>query len=148
MRLLPAIALCAAAALTANTLPANAQDVHSNVVTVITSDNAQTQLMGMVLTMQSLKAGATAYMLLCGPGGDLALKDAPGAVTAAQPPMGMSPQSLMQKIIEAGGTVEVCALYLPGKAADANVLLDGITVAKPPEMAARLMAKDARVLSF
>ena len=143
MRLLPTLALCAAAA-----LPAAAQDSHTNLVTVITSENAQTQLMGMVLTMQSIKAGAQAHMLLCGPGGDLALREAPEAATTAQPPMGMSPQGLMQKIMEAGGTVEVCALYLPGKGVDATVLLDGIAVATPPAMAALLMAKDARVLSF
>nr|WP_243405024.1 hypothetical protein [Pelagivirga sediminicola] len=117
-------------------------------VTVITSENAQSQLMGMVLTMQSIKAGASAHMLLCGPGGDLALKDAPEAATAAQPPMGMSPQGLMQQIMQAGGTVEVCAIYLPGKGADASVLLDGITAAAPDAMAARLMAPMTRVLSF
>ncbi len=148
MRLLPALALCTATALSVTALSANAQDAHSNLVTVITSENPQTQLMGMVLTMQSLRAGATAHMLLCGPGGDIALKDAPETATSAQPPMGMSPQALMQKIIEAGGTVEVCALYLPGKGGDAGILLDGITAAKPDDMATRLMAKDARILSF
>ena len=143
MRFLPTIALCTAAA-----LPAAAQEAPNQLVTVITSENAQTQLMGMVLTMQSVRAGAQAHMLLCGPAGDLALKAAPEAATAAQPPMGMSPQGLMQKIMETGAKVEVCALYLPGKGADTTVLLDGITVAAPSAMAALLMSKDTRVLSF
>ncbi|WP_272008418.1 hypothetical protein [Roseovarius sp. ZX-A-9] len=143
MRFLPTIALCTAAA-----LPAAAQEAPNQLVTVITSENAQTQLMGMVLTMQSVRAGAQAHMLLCGPAGDLALKAAPEAATTAQPPMGMSPQGLMQKIMETGAKVEVCALYLPGKGADTTVLLDGITVAAPSAMAALLMSKDARVLSF
>ncbi|HEY9039377.1 MAG TPA: hypothetical protein VIN05_10610 [Roseovarius sp.] len=143
MRILPILAVCTAAA-----LPAAAQDRPGDLVTVITSENAQTRLMGMVLTMQSIKAGASAHMLLCGPGGDLALKDAPNSATAAQPPMGMSPQGLMQQIMEAGGTVEVCAIYLPGKGADASALLDGITAAAPDAMAARLMAPQTRVLSF
>jgi len=147
MRILPLLAVCAAATATF-ALPARAADAPSKVVTVITSPDAQTQLMGMVLTMQAIKRGATGHMLLCGPGGDIALKDAPDSATAAQPPMGMSPQGLMQKIREAGATVEVCAIYLPGKGAEADVLLDGITVAKPPAMAAALMATDARVLSF
>ncbi|MFX0544650.1 hypothetical protein ACEWPL_003805 [Roseovarius sp. S1116L3] len=146
MRLLPALTLCAAVFAAAQ--PAAAQDAPAKVVTVVTSADAQTQLMAMVLTMQSVQQGAEGYMLLCGPGGDLALKDAPESATAGQPPKGMSPQGLMQKIREAGATVEVCAIYLPGKGAEADVLLDGITVAKPPEMAARLMAADARVLSF
>ena len=141
--------LSVAAALTLPCMaPAIAQDNMPKLVTVITSDDAQTQLMGMVLTMQSVKAGASAHMLLCGPGGDLALKDASDSATAAQPPMGMSPQGLMQKIMAAGATVEVCALYLPGKGADAGVLLDSVGVAAPPAMAARLMDADARVLSF
>ncbi len=143
MRFLSTVAVCLAAA-----LPAAAQQGPGNLVTVVTSDDAQTQLMSMVLTMQSVRAGAQAHMLLCGPGGDLALKDAPESATAPQPPMGMSPQGLMQKIIEAGGTVEVCALYLPGKDADGSVLLDGITAADPEAMAARLMAAQTRVLSF
>jgi predicted peroxiredoxin len=145
---LPSLLTLATAVALPFAAPAVAQDNMSKLVTVITSADAQTQLMGMVLTMQSVKAGASAHMLLCGPGGDLALKDAPDSATAAQPPMGMSPQGLMQKIMEAGGTVEVCAIYLPGKGADASVLLDNVGVAAPPAMAARLMDADARVLSF
>ncbi len=118
-------------------------------VTVVTSPDPQTQLMSMVLTMQAAQQGAETHILLCGPAGDLALRDAPEAATAGQPPMDMSPQGLMQMIREkTGATVEVCAIYLPGKGQDASILLDGIGVAKPGEMAARLIAEDARVLSF
>lgn len=34
----------------------------------------------------------------------------------------MSPQGLMQKIMEAGATVEVCAIYLPGAGAGPEAL--------------------------
>ncbi len=130
------------------TVSAFAQDV-SKVVTVVTSPDPQTQLMSMVLTMQAAQQGAEAHILLCGPAGDLALKDAPGSATAGQPPRDMSPQGLMQMIREkTGATVEVCAIYLPGRGEDPSVLLDGIGVAKPGDMAAKLMAPDARVLSF
>ncbi|SHM77304.1 hypothetical protein SAMN05443432_11615 [Roseovarius litoreus] len=55
----------------------------------------------------------------------------------------------MQTIREkTGATIDVCAIYLPGRNADPLVLLDGIGVAKPGEMAEKLMAPDARVLSF
>jgi predicted peroxiredoxin len=117
-------------------------------VTVVTSAEPQTQLMSMVLTMQALQQGAEVHVLLCGPGGDIALKDAPEGTTAPQAPMGMSPQGLMSKIMEAGGKVDVCALYLPNLEADASVLLDGVGVAKPPPMAEKLMAPRTRVLSF
>lgn len=118
-------------------------------VTVVTSPDPQTQLMAMVLTMQAAQQGADTYVLLCGPAGDLALREAPASATAAQPPRDMSPQGLMQMIrSKTGATVEVCAIYLPGRGEDQSVLLDGIGVAKPPEMAARLMDSETRVLSF
>lgn len=141
--------LILSAVLVASTaVSALAQDL-SKVVTVVTSPDPQTQLMSMVLTMQAAQQGAQAHILLCGPAGDLALKDAPSTATAGQPPRDMSPQGLMQSIREqTGATVEVCAIYLPGKGADTSILLDGIGVAKPGEMAAQLMAPDARVLSF
>lgn len=125
-----------------------AQD-QSKLVTVVTSPDPQTQLMSMVLTMSAAQQGAQAHILLCGPAGDLALKDAPESATAGQPPRDMSPQGLMQMIREnTGATVEVCAIYLPGRGDDQSVLLDGIGVAEPGDMASRLMAPDARVLSF
>jgi len=118
-------------------------------VTVVTSANAQTQLMAMVLTMQAAQAGAETRMLLCGPGGDIALADAPESATAGQPPRDMSPQGLMRALMDKqGATVEVCAIYLPGRGAGEEVLLDGVGVAQPPAMAAALMAEDTRVLSF
>ena len=126
---------------------ASAQD-KPDLVTILAADEPQTQLMSMVLTMQSMKAGAGAYVLLCGPAGDLALKDAPKAATAPQPPKGMSPQGLMQKIMAQGGTVEVCAIYLPGKGVGMDALLDGVGAAKPPAMAKRLLAEDTRIMSF
>lgn len=144
MRTVLAAALLAVAALAA---PAQAEEP-KKLVTVVTSDHPQTQLMSMVLTMQSLQQGASVHVLLCGPGGDLALKDAPASATTPQKPRGMSPQGLMAKVMQAGGVVEVCALYLPNKGVGAEALLDGIAAAKPPAMAARLIADDTTVLSF
>ncbi|MCA1775102.1 MAG: hypothetical protein R6V30_04530 [Paracoccaceae bacterium] len=144
--LIRAAAVGAATGLTATA--AMAQEP-TKVVTVVTSPEPQTQLMAMVLTMQAAQQGAEAHILLCGPAGDIALRDAPESATAGQPPRDMSPQGLMQMIQEnTGATVEVCAIYLPGLGEDASVLLDGIGVADPAEMAAQLMASDARVLSF
>jgi hypothetical protein len=124
-----------------------AQDARK-LVTVVTSPEPQTQLMAMVLTMQAAQQGAETHILLCGPAGDIALKDAPNSATAGQPPRDMSPQGLMQAIqSKAGGTVEVCAIYLPGRGEDASVLLEGIGVAQPGAMATSLLDADT-VLSF
>ena len=140
-----ASALLAAALLAA---PALAQDQRS-VVTVVTSPEPQTQLMAMVLTMQAARQGASAHVLLCGPGGDMALIDAPDSATAGQPPRDMSPQGLMLALQQTmGATVEVCAIYLPGAGLDASALVEGVGVAKPPAMAAKLMDPNATVLSF
>jgi len=125
-----------------------AQASGDKLVTVVTSAEPQTQLMAMVLTMQAVQKGAATRILLCGPAGDLGLADAPAAATAPQPPRGMSPQGLMQAIMKAGATVEVCAIYLPGKGAGPEVLLAGVGVAQPPEMAAAMLDDDARVWSF
>ena len=140
-----ASALTALAAFTA--LPAQAEDT-PDLVTILTSADPQTQLMSMVLTMQALQQGAATYTLLCGAGGDLALKDAPASATAPQKPKDMSPQGLMQKILAKGGQVEVCAIYLPNKGVSKDALMDGIGAAKPAPMAARLLKDNARIMSF
>lgn len=117
-------------------------------VTILVSPEPQTQLMSMVLTMQSIQQGAKAHVLLCGPAGNLALKDAPTSATEGQEPRNMSPQGLMQRIMAAGATVEVCAIYLPNKGLGQDSLLDGIGAADPSVMAARLLAPNTRIMSF
>lgn len=125
-----------------------ADDSTPKLVTVLTASEPQTQLMAMVLTMQSIQKGADAHVLLCGSAGDMALKEAPASVTEPQKPKGMSPQGLMGKIMQTGAKVEVCAIYLPNKGVAPDALMDGITPAKPPEMAAKLLADDTRIMSF
>ncbi len=118
-------------------------------VTIVTSANAQTQLMAMVLTMQAVKQGANAHILLCGDAGDMALRDAPKTVSAPQKPKGMSPQKLMKLIMEKTKTsVEVCALYLPNKDIKSSALIDGVTAANPQKMGKRLLVDNVRILSF
>ncbi len=128
--------------------PVQAQPAPPKLVTVVTSPEPQTQLMAMVLSFQAQRQGAEVHLLLCGPGGDIALGEPPATATAAQEPMGMSPQKLMSRLMDGGATVEVCALYLPNAGLDEAALLDGITAADPGPMAAELLAPDTRVLSF
>ena len=140
--------LALASALTAAlALPALADD-KPELVAVITTPEAQTQLMAMVLTTQAVEQGHAARVLLCGPGGDIALAEAPETATAPQPPRGASPQGMLQALIARGVRVEVCAIYLPGLGADQTVLIEGVGVAQPPEMAGAMLAEDARLWSF
>jgi intracellular sulfur oxidation DsrE/DsrF family protein len=126
---------------------ASAQEA-PDLVTVVTSEQPQVQLMSMVLTMQAVEQGKSVHMLLCGAGGDLALADAPDTATAPQPPRDMSPQGLLTALIGRGVTVEVCAIYLPGLGADESVLIDGVGVAQPPAMAGAMLGEGTAVWSF
>lgn len=121
----------------------------NKLLTLLTAPEPQTQLMAMVLTMNAIAAGAEAEVLLCGPAGDIALKDAPASATAGQPPKDASPQGLMAMMMAKNGLkVQVCAIYLPGKGADASVLLDGVTAAAPDAMGAAIVAPGTTVMSF
>ncbi len=105
--------------------------------------------MAMVLTMNAIAAGAEAEVLLCGPAGDIALKEAPASATAGQPPKDASPQGLMKMMMEKNGLkVQVCAIYLPGKGADAAILLDGVMAAAPDAMGAAIVDENTTVMSF
>ncbi len=140
------LAACASMALIG---PALAQDTPETLVTILTAPEPQTQLMAMVLAMQAAQQGAAPHILLCGPAGDIALKDAPESATAPQPPRDMSPKGLLSKIAGMpNAKVEVCAIYLPGKGAQADALMDGVTVAQPPAMAAAMIAPNARIASY
>ena len=130
------------------TLAVAAQADEKRLITVVTAAEPQTQLMAMVLTMQATQRGAQVRVLLCGSGGDIALEKAPESATAPQPPRGMSPQGLMQSIMAAGGRVEVCAIYLPGRRIGADMLIEGVGVAQPPEMAEAMLGEGTVVWSF
>lgn len=145
-RILTALAIVAG---TAIGMPAQAEEGQKKLVTILTAPDAQTQLMAMVLTMNAVQQGAEGQILLCGPAGDLALKDAPEQATAPQAPKGMSPQGLMKMIMQKTDTkVEVCAIYLPNKGVDASAMIDGVSAAKPPAMATDILADDTTVMSF
>lgn len=146
MKPFPFAAALLVAGLLASAAPA---ETPNRLLTILTAPEPQTQLMAMVLTMNAIAAGAEAELLLCGPAGDIALKAAPETATAGQPPKGASPQGLMQKMMaEAGLKVQVCAIYLPGKGADASVLVEGVTAAAPDAMGAAIVAPGTTVLSF
>lgn len=145
LALAPLVALALVVAMA--TAP-RAETAKPNLVTILTAAEPQTQLMAMVLSMQSLKKGTNVDVLLCGPAGDIALKHAPASARAPQKPKGMSPQKLMQAIMQQGGKVSVCAIYLPNKGVGADALLDGVGQAKPAAMADKLLAANATVMSF
>ena len=139
------LAMLLAAATAAGLGPAVASDETYDLFVVVTSPEPQTQAMAMVLSIQARKQGAGVRMLLCGPGGDIALKDAP---QTALKPRGATPQGLLTTLIGMGVRPQVCALYLPNSGKAETDLIDGVGVAKPPAIAAALLADDVRLFTF
>ena len=112
---------------------------------VVTSADAQTQLMAMVLSMMTLKQKKEINMTLCSSAGDLAVK---GMKSTVLKPQDKSPKMMLQAIMKQGAKVTVCPLYLPNAGKDASVLLDGITVAKPMDVAKGLLNTEYQNLSY
>ncbi len=112
---------------------------------VVTSPDAQTQMMAMVLSMMTLKQKKEINMTLCSSAGDLAVK---GMDSKVLKPQDKSPKMMLQAIMKKGAKVSVCPLYLPNAGKDKSVLLDGITVAKPMDVANELLNKDYQNLSY
>ncbi len=117
-------------------------------LTIVTAADIETQGMALVLSNQALAAGAGLRVLLCGPAGDLALKAAPAAATEAITPKGMSVRDLLEAAMAKGAAVEVCAIYLPNRSLNAEALMDGVTVAKPPAIAAEMLDPSVRLATF
>ncbi len=116
---------------------------------LVNSANPQTQAMAMVLSLMTMKKHKKEVnIVLCGPAGDLADKNIKG--TPVKRPNGKAPSAKQHLImlINKGAKVEVCPLYLPNSGKDASILLEGITVAKPPMVAGKLLDKDFQNITF
>ncbi len=121
-----------------------AADPQEVFVSVTSADN-QVQGMAMVLANQMAEQKASVRVLLCGPAGQLALK-------AYEPsplkPRNVSPKQMMQGLIKAGAKVEVCALFLPNAERSTDDLIEGVAVAKPPEVTGYLLKPGVKTIGF
>ena len=111
----------------------------------VTSADNQTQGMAMVLAGQMAEQKAAVRVLLCGPAGQLALK---AYEPPALKPRNVTPKQMMAGLIKGGATVEVCALFLPNADKTPADLVDGVAVAKPPEVAAYMVKPGVRAFGF
>ncbi len=113
---------------------------------VVTSSDRQAQMMAMVLSVKTIKKhGKEVNMVLCGSAGDLALVT---TKTATFLPPKKSPTMLLKMLIKSGASVQVCPLYLPSVGKTKDDLIKGITVAKPPVVAGKLLHQGYRNLTF
>ncbi|HNV58835.1 MAG TPA: hypothetical protein PKH72_04225 [Rhodoferax sp.] len=111
----------------------------------VTSADNQSQGMAMVLATQMVEQKAAVRILLCGPAGQLALKT---YEPAALKPRNVTPKQMLAGLMKAGATVEVCALYLPNAERTPADLTEGVTVAKPPEVAAYMLKPGVKAFGF
>lgn len=130
-----------ASTLLVSALSAHAADLFVN----IHSGSAMAQGAGLVLAGQALEQKAHVRVLLCDAAADIAVagKDMP-----TLKPRNVTPQQMMQGLIKAGATVEVCALYLPNSGRQAADLVPGVTSAKPADVAAHLLKPGVATLAF
>ena len=112
---------------------------------IVTSPDAQTQMMSMVLLTQSFKKGANVNVLLCGPGADITVK---GSKETKFKPIDKSPQMLLKGLVKNGVSVQVCPLYLPNKGLTIDALIPGVTLAKPPVVAGQMIQPGTKVVTF
>ena len=116
---------------------------------LINSGNSQTQTMAMVLSMMTIKKHKKEVnIVLCGKAGDLADKNIKGIPTKRPNGKAPSAKQNLQMLIKLGASVKVCPLYLPNANKNKSVLLDGITIAKPPVVAGNLLNKDFQNITF
>lgn len=142
MRLIrkPLLALSAAALLGMGA--AHAQELFVN----IHSGNAMAQGAGLVLAGQALEQKAQVRVLLCDAAADIALVNQQNLPKLK--PRDVTTQQMLQGVIKAGAKVEVCALYLPNTGHKPTDLIEGVTAAKPAEVAAHLLKPGVNTLAF
>ncbi|MDP2066955.1 MAG: DsrE family protein [Burkholderiaceae bacterium] len=111
----------------------------------IDSGSPMSQGAALVLATQAQEQKSKVRVLLCDAGGDIALAGKPGTVLK---PRNVTPQQMLKNLIKNGGQVEVCALYLPNTGYQASDLIDGVSPAKPADVAAFFLKPNVRILSF
>lgn len=115
------------------------------VTVLLNSDSTMTQGMALVLSNQMQEQGAQVHVLLCDQAGHLALKEHIGV---ALKPNDVTPAQLLDGAMKKGATAAVCALYLPNTGKKAEDLKEGITPARPADMARNLLEPGRKVIGF
>lgn len=139
--------LLSAVLATTMTTPALADDdLVKGLNVIVTSGEAQTQMMSMILSMKTMKVHKKKVnMVLCDKAGSLAIK---GTESPKLKPVDASPKDMLKKLIAGGMNVKLCPLYLPNLGKDESVLIDGVEVADPDKVSKKLLDEDYNTLSY
>lgn len=133
-------------ALLVASLPAWAQGKPPLLV-LVTSPAPMTQAMAMamILSREALQRQTPVRMVLCGPGGELALSTYAGP---AFQPGGLTAQQMLRGVIQAGARVEVCPIFLANTPGAAAALIEGVAPTTPADVGAFMDRPDVRFLNF
>lgn len=112
---------------------------------VLTSADAETQMMAMVLATQSVNKDVAVSVLLCSRAGYLAIE---GEESPAFAPANRTPKQLLSGLIERGVEVNVCGIFLPNRDFTEDDLLEGVGVASPPDIAEHMKKPNVRFFTF
>lgn len=127
------------------TVLSNNDNLSEDLFVVLTSGDAETQMMAMVLATQSANQDVPVRVLLCSEAGELAIR---GAESPEFAPADRSPKQLLNGLIKRGVTVEVCGIFLPNRDYTEENLTEGIGVAAPPEVAEYMKREGVRYFTF
>lgn len=108
------------------------------------SGNAMAQGAGLAIATQALEQQANVRVLPCDAAADIALT---GKEMPTLKPRNVTPQQILQGVIEADAKVEVC-LYLPSSGKAAADMIAGVTAANPADVAAHLLKPGVQTLAF
>ena len=122
-----------------------AEEPEPALLVVLTEEHNMTRGMALVLANQSLDQGAEVRVLLCGPGGELGLRDHDGDLLL---PREVTPGGLLNRLIERGVQVEVCAIFLPNTDWTEEDLREGVGVAQPADVASWMLSPGVRLFTF
>lgn len=126
-------------------LPLFASNYEDELFVVITTEDAETQMMALVLATQSFNQEVPVRILLCSHAGDLAIAHTESVIFE---PAGRSPKQLLQNLLNQDVLVEVCGIYLPNRNVDESDLMEDIGVASPPEVARFMKQDGVRYFTF
>lgn len=127
------------------TLLSNTDSSDKELFVALTSADAETQMMAMVLATQSINQGVQVRVLLCSDAGELAIKESESPTFK---PADRSPKQLLNGLIDQGARVEVCGIFLPNREYTENNLMDNIGVASPPEVATHMNRESVKLFTF
>lgn len=134
------------AALLSTMVIASSAAAGQKMLMLLSASAAEAQAFNLVLANQIQGSGNAVHLLLCGDAGDMALKAAPSATTTPVTPQGMTVRSLLEGLIKRGAVVQVCAIYLPNRKLQFDALIDGVSAARPQDIATMMVDPAVKVV--